>query len=112
MKKDMFEAWEHSGKLGRVQEWMKWVKEIPYIQFKKEWLVKTIPPFGGAVARFLVSEPGIEKRVSIYLDCYDLLGCFGEPYWEVYPYDGDVFRCKMNDTKTLLEAIQKSLDEC
>jgi hypothetical protein len=93
-----------------VFETRKWCKEIPYINFKEEWKVKIIHPFCAATVRFLVAEEGKEgNRVSVYLDCYSMLGCMDEPYWEVYPYDGDTFRCKMNDTKALLDAIKHSL---
>jgi hypothetical protein len=88
-------------------EHKKWMKEIPYIQFPPEWQVKIIPPIAGAVVRFLVQKDGAE--VSVYLDCYDNLGCYGSPYWEVYPCEGDCFRCDMDDTKSLLNAITKSI---
>lgn len=89
-------------------EWRKWADEIPYIQFPQEWQVKVIPPFGRAVARFLVRPPGMmgpKDRVSVYLDCYEMLGCWDGPYWEVYPYRGDVGRCDMADVPRLLEMI-------
>lgn len=40
------------------------------------------------------------------------MGCFGEPYWEVYPdrKGKDVFRCKMSDTKVLIKEISKSVE--
>ena len=85
-------------------EWSKWRGEIPSIKFKQEWEVRIIPPFAGAIVRFVVDG------VSVYLDCYDILGCFGEPYWEIYPYEGDTYRCKMNNVDELLEAIQHSID--
>jgi len=88
----------------REYEWDKWRGEIPAIKFKSEWEVKVIPPFAGAIVRFVVNG------VSVYLDCYDILGCFGEPYWEIYPYEGDTYRCKMNNVDELLEAIQHSID--
>lgn len=54
----------------------------------------------------------IEKSfVSIYLDCYDMLGFFGEPYWELYPISEDTFRCKMLDTDALLNAIREAFEE-
>ena len=90
-------------------EHRKWMKEIPYIQFPADWKVQITPPFSGAVVRFRVRKDDIE--VSIYLDCYDRLGCYGEPYWEVYPHKGDVFRCDMSDTESLLNAITHSLSE-
>lgn len=83
-------------------EYSKWIKEIPFLQFKPEWKVKIIPPSGGAIVRFLVEWEG--KQVSVYLDCYDRLGVFGEPYWEMYLYD-NTFRCAMNDTTQLIGAI-------
>ena len=90
-------------------EHAKWVGQIPYINFKKEWKVKVIPAFGGAVVRFIVSFK--EAEISVYLDCYDMLGRYGSPYWELYPHDEDVFRCDINDTKSLLQAIEYSLNK-
>lgn len=49
--------------------------------------------------------------VSVYLDCFDNLGVYGEPYWEVYPYDDDIYRCDMKDTKKLLRAINHSIKQ-
>jgi len=89
---------------GDTYEWRKWVEEIPPIHFKENWNVRIIPPFNGAIIRFVVNG------VSVYLDCYDILGSFGGPYWEVYPYKGDTYRCKMNDVDELLQAIQFSID--
>lgn len=95
-----------------VFEWRKWIEKIPYIQFPEHWLVEIIPPFGGAIVRFWVRHKDNEKvEVSVYLDCYDMLGCVGEPYWEVYPYDGDVYRCKMDNITELLEAIEYCLQQ-
>jgi hypothetical protein len=89
-------------------EHRKWMKEIPYIQFPADWKVQITPPFAGAVVRFRVQKDDME--VSIYLDCYDRLGSYGSPYWEVfYPHEGDVFRCDMSDTESLLNAITHSL---
>ena len=93
----------------QIMEHSKWLKEIPYIQFPDDWQVQISPPFAGAVVRFRVIKDKAE--VSIYLDCYDKLGCYGEPYWEVYPHEGDVYRCDMDDTKSLLNAIKHSILE-
>lgn len=93
----------------RDEEWRRWCKEIPYIKFDKNWEVKVIPPVSGAIVRFRVKHGSAES--SIYLDCYDKLGCFGEPYWEVYPHEGDVYRCKMEDTNSLLSAVSESIAE-
>lgn len=89
------------------QDWRGWVDKIPAIQFDAGWKVQVIPPFSGALARFRVTVG--DKTVSVYLDGYDALGYFGEPYWEVYPVDGDVGRCAMEDTDELLSLIRKSI---
>ncbi len=90
------------------QKWGEEIEHIPYLQFQSEWKVKVIPPFGDAVVRFQVQLPcGTLK--SIYLDSRGSLGSFGypneEPYWEVYPYYGDVGRCARADTEQLLSMI-------
>ena len=94
-------------KLEDKEEWMKWVKEIPELTFPSDWRVKVIPPFSGAIVRFRVLKG--DKSVSVYLDCYDSLGCFGSPYWEIYPYEDDTYRCGINETQDLMRAIEKSL---
>ena len=93
----------------RIMEYTNWCGEIPYITFPSDWQVQVIPPFAGAVVRFKIKKG--DASVSIYLDCYDILGCYGQPYWEVYPHEDDVFRCDMEDTETLLRAIAESIAE-
>lgn len=92
----------------KAMETRKWVSEIPYIKFDPSWEVKVIPPFGGATVRFLVKKNG--KTVSVYLDCYDRLGCVEAPYWEAYPISEDVARFLLNDVNELVEAITKELN--
>lgn len=89
------------------EEWRAWVKKIPAIEFDKGWKVKVIPPYAGAVARFIVEAN--DKFVSVYLDCFDALGYYGSPYWEVFPYDDDVGRCDINDIDELMSMIRHSL---
>jgi hypothetical protein len=93
---------------GILMEHEKWIKEIPYLDFPKEWKIQISPPFAGAVVRFRVKYK--EADISVYLDCYDNLGCFGAPYWEVYPYDNDVYRCEMKNTEELIRVIQESIN--
>lgn len=95
-------------KYEKIMESGKWISEIPYLNFKPEWQVKVIPPFAGAVIRFIIKNG--EKTISVYLDCYNKLGCYNKPYWEIYPYLDDTFRCDMSDTESLLEAITKSFE--
>jgi hypothetical protein len=91
------------------QDWLGWIAKIPALQFDPTWNVKVIPPFGGAVARFLVEKDGVSA--SVYLDCFDALGYFGSPYWEVYPVNDDVGRCAMGEASELLDLIRTSLGE-
>ena len=94
-------------KVEQAQDWREWSNKIPAINFKQEWNVKVIPPFAGAMARFIVECNG--KSASVYLDCFDALGCFGAPYWEVYPVGDDVGRVAMEDVAGLLGLIEDSL---
>lgn len=90
-------------------EWRKWADQIPYLELPNTYKIKVIPPFGGAIARFIVSNG--KKSASVYLDCYDELGYFGEPYWEIYPcVNGDTYRCAMDETEELIEEIVKSVE--
>jgi len=91
---------------------MSWCDLIPPLEFPSTWKIKVIPPFGGALARFIVvTECG---NVSVYLDGYDQLGCMGKPYWEIYPgsdEDGNPDRFQMNETKELIDGIRKTIDK-
>jgi len=93
------------------QDWKGESVRIPWLYFHSDWQVRIIPPFGDAVVRFQVILPsGVLK--SIYMDSRNSLGFWGEdlnvpePYWEVYPYKGDVGRCDLADTIMLMEMIQ------
>ena len=90
------------------EEWREWIDKIPFITFPSDWKIKVIPPFGGAIARFQVRKD--EKQVSVYLDCYNALGYFDGPYWEIYPYQEDIGRTGINNTEELLQMIQESLN--
>lgn len=92
---------------GRLQEHERWLREIPHFNFKKEWNVRIIPPFGGAVIRFWIDYNG--KHVSVYFDAYDELGFVGEPYFEFY--DGeDCYRYFMNESEAMMSDIEKFLE--
>lgn len=82
-----------------------WTNKIPFIEWPVGFKVKAVPPFAGAVIRyFIVNTKGAE--VSIYLDCYDCLGYFGEPYWEIYPAPNEsTERFSMNDIDEMIEAV-------
>jgi hypothetical protein len=94
------------------EKWRESIQQIPYISFKEGWEVSIIPPFGGAMARFLVREKSNQKgRVSVYLDYFDNLGCVGKPYWEVYPIGNDTARHLLNETDDLVKTIEQALIE-
>jgi hypothetical protein len=91
----------------REQKWREEISTLPFIQFPSDWSIQVIPPFGDAVVRFRVRLPS-GKEKSIYLDKRNSLGYWDEPdqaYWEVYPYQGDVGRCGINEIDVLLEMI-------
>jgi hypothetical protein len=83
-------------------------ERLPYLKFDNDWEVKVGTPFFGASARFMVRKCCAE--VSVYADFFDNCGYVGKPYWEVYPYDNDVFRCLIHETDSLLDAIRKSIE--
>lgn len=90
-------------------EYLKWTKEIPYLRFQNDWDVKIVPPFANTIVRFRVKKG--TKEVSVYLDCYNLLGYSDGPYWEIYPYEDDTFRCDINETDKLIKAIKTELGD-
>lgn len=97
-------------------DFRKWDGEIPFIEFREGWWIKMRPPFGNAIVRFSVTTSEISGDISVYLDCYHLLGIYGkpgdpEPYWEIYPSDdGDVERFAMEDTESLIDGIKRSIE--
>ena len=88
----------------KQDKWRESINTIPFVSFPADWSVQVIPPFGGAMARFRVKLPSGATK-SVYLDFYDRIGYYGEPYWEVYPVGDDVGRCDMADTAELLRLI-------
>lgn len=108
----MDKDYDLSYKLEERDEWRKWFKEIPFIPLKDTWQIQVIPPIGNAIVRFKVqSIINYETSCSVYLDCYDKLGSYGKPYWEIYPVAGDAARCDMEDIESLLANISKALNE-
>jgi len=87
-----------------------WGQKLPFLSFPVDWEVKIIPPFNGALARFLVRKKGTDKIVSVYFDAYNRLGVYSGPYWEVYPVNGYEERCSYDNPERLLELIEKGLN--
>ena len=100
-------------KYENLQECRKWGSKIPALHFEKEWDVKIIPPFGGAVIRFHISHNN--KNVSVYFDGYSELGYVVDendkpiPYFEYY--DGEeCYRYYMDESEQMMADIKKFLE--
>ena len=102
-------VWSVLSAVENIQEYRKWADKIPAIKFPSDWCVQIIPPYGGAIVRFIVQRYGCKNKVSVYLDCYDRLGYVGRPYWELYPYKGVTYCCAMEDIDELLDIIDYAL---
>lgn len=111
MKMLNHKVYEAQKTLSDEYEYPKWAKEIPFIELPEGYMFKPIPNFSGSVVRFLAKKKGEGKEVSIYLDCYDELGLVGQPYWEVYPVDGDTARFYMEEVDELSKTIVEALNE-
>ena len=100
-------------KYENLQECRKWASEIPALHFEKEWDVKIIPPFGGAVIRFCIDHN--DKHVSVYFDGYSELGYVVDkngkpiPYFECY--DGEeCYRYFTDESEQMMKDIKKFLE--
>jgi len=93
-------------KIERDEKWNEILQQVPALNFDKEWGIKIIPPLAGAVARFHVEKDG-KHLCSVYLDWYDKLGCVGEPYYELCPFENDTKRYLLNETEELINDIRE-----
>ena len=100
-------------KYDNLQECRGWAARIPALHFEKEWDVKIIPPFGGAVIRFYINHNG--KHVSVYLDGYSELGYMVDendkpiPYFEYY--DGEeCYRYYIDESEQMMADIKNFLE--
>lgn len=100
---ESMDRWLLTAKYSEAFEHDKWIKEIPILKFPSDWTIQIIPPFASAVIRFRAFKNG--KTISVYLDCYDLLGANGEPYWEAYPVGEDTTRYDMADWQSLFREM-------
>lgn len=92
-----------------AEQWREWIGKIPFLSFPASWEVRVMPPFGGAMIRFTAKRG--DASVSVYLDVFGRLGYMPGPYWEIYPYEDDTWRCAMEGTEELISAIEKALTE-
>ena len=94
-------------KYDNLQECRGWGARIPALHFEKEWDVKIIPPFGGAVIRFCIGYN--DKHVSVYFDGYSELGCVPEPYWEYFDRE-ECYRYYIDESEQMMTDIKKFLE--
>ena len=94
-------------KLVKAQHEWTHEKQVPILNFKKDWKIRIIPSFGGCMIRFIVYKN--EKSVSVYFDVNDSMGIMGEPYWEMYPYKDDTYRFLLGEEDKLIEYIEEEL---
>ena len=87
--------------------------KLPAFHFDKEWDVLIVPPFAGAIIRFVISYNG--KYVSVYFDAYSELGWMYDkneqpiPYFEYY--DGeDTYRYLINESEQMMNDIRNFLN--
>lgn len=102
-------------KVAMLEKWREWGTKIPRLKFDADWEVAIIPPFGGALARFVVYKNG--KYVSVYFDAYSRLGSMYDendepiPYWECYPTsDGEAERFLLGEEEQLMKEMRKVLN--
>jgi hypothetical protein len=93
----------------RDRKWRERAGQVPFLRLDPDWEIAVVPPFTGADARMFIRKG--EARVSVYLDFDGRLGAMDEPYWEVYPVDGDTSRHLLNDADGLVAAIRQSFAE-
>lgn len=105
----------YRGQVENFEKWHNWADKMPYIRFKENWDVKIIPPFEGALSRFVVSKGS--KSVSVYFDAYSKLGWMVDdngdsiPYFEAYPIEGDTRRYSLNEVDTMMQDIEATLND-
>lgn len=94
----------------RERAFREWQNRMPFLKFDSAWEVSVVPPFMGAIARFMVRSD--KNQVSIYFDAYDALGCMGQPYWELYPNsEGDTERFYLGEEVQMMAMIRELLSK-
>ncbi len=102
-------------KIETSEKWHDLIKEIPSLPIDRlpsGSFIRIIPPFGGAISRFIITDADRKKvRISVYLDWYDQLGWMKKPYWEIYPIDDYTERFALNEIDELCAAICRSYEQ-
>lgn len=89
------------------QEWDRVRQELPWLNFPPHLCVKIVPPFMGAMVRFLVKNPVTGDTASVYYDEWGMLGA-DRQYWEVYVH-GDTTRFERDDVVAMMNFIDNQL---
>lgn len=107
-----FEIEMQRSKIEQIEEWRELARNLPYLSFPAECEVMLIPPFGGALMRFLIRlKAAPDKTISVYFDQFSRLGCMDKPYWEMYPNkDDDCSRYYQGEEEGLMAEIIDTLN--
>ena len=94
------------------EKWREWCKKIKPLKFDSKINVTIIPPFAGALTRFVCDYNN--KSVSVYFDGYSKLGYMYEgeeaiPYYEAYPINGCSPRYLLGEEDLLMADIKREL---
>jgi hypothetical protein len=76
----------------RAEDWHSWIDKIQPFELRQGYIIKVIPPFGGALTRFLIGHTSSDRTVSIYFDGFGNLGAMDYPYYEAYEIAGETYR--------------------
>lgn len=110
---EQLERFHIVSKIDTMHEYRNWSQKLPAFHFDKEWDVKIIPPFQGAIIRFHIFYNG--KFVSVYFDAYSELDLMYDenknpiPYFEYF--DGvDFHRYYLEQSEQMMEDIRNFLN--
>lgn len=102
-------------KVEAEKRWQDWVDKMPTLHFDRDWNVRIIPPFRGALARFWIDHK--DKHVSVYFDAYNRLGFHVDengdpkPYFEMHDKTtGDTERYNMDEVDAMVDDIRRILN--
>ena len=100
-------------KAEQIHDFRGWTNKLPAFHFDKEWDVKIVPPFAGAIIRFAIDYNG--KHVSVYFDGYSALWFeydnHGDPIPYFEYYDGEnTYRYGLDKADKMMNDIRSFLN--
>ena len=90
----------------KKERWYRHIEDIPYLNFPIVWNVKIIPPFGGALVRFLIMYNNKEITIKLSDLGYDMF--YRGLVWEVHGLNKNL-TFKLGKSKEMLATITKAL---